>query len=171
MCPWRDPKADLHRFFPDASDYKLEALILSSVRLEVIKRLGPETPLESNALYIYRAYRGKEERGAFLVRRAAGEFGAIEVVVAIDTAGHVVGIHLQRHREPPEIAAALVSPAWLGAFKGKTAKDSLRVGGGLPSVPPASGKSAEAVARTVRALLIEYDVAESHHRNTVSHQH
>ena len=169
MCPWRDPKADLNRFFSDADSYKLEALILSSLRLEVIRRLGPDTPLESNALYIYRVHRGKEARGVVLVRRAPGEFGAIEVVVAVDASGQIVGVHLQRHREPPEVAAALESPTWLGAFKGKTADDPLRIGTGLPAVPAAARKSAEAVARAVRSLLIEYDVAESHHQTAIPH--
>jgi hypothetical protein len=164
MCPWRDPTGDMRRFFPDADAYVQESLILSSVRLEILRRLGPDTPLESNALYLYRVRRGKEERGTVLVRRAAGEFGAIEVVVAIDRSQHVVGVRLQRHREPPEVAAVLESPKWLGEFHGKAASDPLEIGNGLPNVPATARKSAAAIARAVRSLLIEYAVAEMHHR-------
>ena len=165
MCPWRDPTGDRKRFFPDADGHTQESLILSSLRLKILKRLGPNSVLESNALYLYRVHHGKDERGTVLVRRAAGEFGAIEVVVAVDPSRRILGVRLQRHREPPEVAAALESPAWLGAFRGKMASDPLEIGNGLPVVPPSARKSVEAVARAVRSLLIEYDVAEAHHRN------
>jgi hypothetical protein len=161
MCPWRDPQGDLRRFFPGADGYRQETLILSSLRLEILKRLGPGVPLESNALYVYRATQGKSDRGTILVRRAGGEYGAIEVVVALDPARRVVGVHLQRHREPPPVADVITSPQWLGAFRGKSASDAFHVGGDLPAVPPAAQKSAEAVARAVRSLLIEFEVAET----------
>jgi hypothetical protein len=161
MCPWRDPKSDLRRFFPGADSYGQETLILSPLRLEIMKRLGPGVPLESNALYIYRALQGQTRRGTALVRRASGEYGAIEVVVAVDPERRVIGVHLQRHREPPAIASAIASPQWLGAFRGKTANDAFHIGGDLPAVPPVAEKSAEAIAGAVRSLLIELDVAET----------
>lgn len=164
MCPWRDPTGDRKRFFPDADGHTQETLILSSLRLDILKRLGPHGVLESNALYLYRVHHGKDQRGTVLVRRTAGEFGVIEVVVAVDPSRRIVGVRLQRHREPPEVAAALESPAWLGVFRGKTASDPLEIGNGLPEVPTSARKSAEAVAQAVRSLLIEYDVAETHHR-------
>jgi hypothetical protein len=160
MCPWRDPLGDLNRFFPGADSYRQETLILSSLRLEVLKRLGPGVPLESNALYVYRAIEGKVDRGTILIRRTGGEYGAIEVVVAVDPARHVVGVRLQRYREPPAVAAPIASPRWLDSFRGKTAGDAFRVGGDLTAVPPSATRSAEAVAGAVRSLLIELDVAE-----------
>jgi hypothetical protein len=161
MCPWRDPQGDLIRFFPGADVYKQETLILSQLRLEIMKRLGPGVPLESNALYVYRVARAQAPVGTILVRRAGGEYGAIEVVVAVDPKRRVVGVRLQRHREPPAVASAIASPRWLDSLRGKTAGDAFRVGGDLPAVPPAAAKSAEAVAGAVRSLLIELDVAET----------
>jgi hypothetical protein len=160
MYPWRDPQGDLHRFFPGSDDYRQETLVLSPLRLEILKRLGPGVPLESNALYIYRISQAGANRGTILVRRTGGEYGAIEVVVAVDPERRIVGVRLQRHREPPAVASVIASSQWLAAFRGKTAGDTFRVGSDLPAVPPAATTSAEAIAGAVRSLLIELDVAE-----------
>lgn len=144
MCPWRDPKGDLARFFPGATDYRQELLSLSPLRLKILKRLGPGAPLESNALYLYRV----ERRGAVLVRRAAGAFGAIEVVVAVGTDRRIVGVRVQSHREPPPTGDRLRSEALLKGFVGKGPDDP------LPDAVPA-------LAQTVHSLLVEFDEAEA----------
>ncbi len=153
MVPWRNPKADMAALFPGAplpDSTSPKVLALSAKRAELLQRLGKDTPLDSNALYVYPI----DGRGAVLLRRAAGEFGAIEVVLGIDASGKVVGVRLQRHREPPEIEKALISPAFLESFSGKTAQSTFE----LPSdFPSAAQSSARAVLRAVRALLIEYD--------------
>lgn len=159
MCPWREPERDLHAFFPLAREYRQETLVLSPLRLEIQRRLGPGVPLESNSLYVYRVNDGRRLNGAFLIRRAAGEFGAIETVVAVGPARRIIGIRLQRHREPPPVAAFLESPAFLNAFRGKSAKSAFRLGDDLPAAPPVAKRSAESVAGAVRSLLIEYDAA------------
>lgn len=166
MCPWREPDADLHRFFPKATHYKRDTLILSSLRVEVLRRLGPKVPIQSNTLYAYRAQTQtpNEENatvGTLLVRRVSGQWGAIEMVLAVNNARRVVGLRIQRHREPPEVAAILTGAKWLGAFRDKTANDAFVVGQDLPPVPEAAQVSAQAIAGAVRALLIEYDVAET----------
>jgi hypothetical protein len=176
MCPWRDPPHDMQAFFPGATAYRTDVLILSRLRLQITKRLGPDTPLEVNALYLYRIERSGRPVGTVLVRRTAGQYGAIEVVAGVGPDGHVVGMRLQRLREPPAIAGALTAPGWLGAFRGKTASSAFRIGGDLPDVPPAARESARAVARAVRALLIEFESGEAaqthqnpvHHRGTAS---
>lgn len=161
MCPWREPEKDLQHFFPGANDYSRDTLILSSLRLEIMKRLGKDVPLESNSLYAYRVHRQKQTCGTILVRRTAGEFGAMEVVLAVNPERQVVGLWLQRHREPPAIARVIEDAKWLGKFTGKKADDDFTIGQGLPVVPPDAEKSATAVAQAVRSLLIEYDVVES----------
>ena len=153
MVPWRNPKQDMAALFPGAPlpDSTIPKVIaLSAKRAELLQRLGKDTPLDSNALYLYSI----DGRGAVLLRRAAGEFGAIEVVLGVDSTGRVVGVRLQRHREPPEIEKALTSPVFLERFSGKTAQSTFE----LPSdFPSGAQSSARAVLRAVRALLIEYD--------------
>lgn len=139
----------------------METLLLGALRLEILKRLGPGATLRESALDAHRVQRANgTPAGTVLVRRAPGEYGAIELVVGVDPVGRVAGVRVQREREPPPVAAALTSPRWLGALRGKTAGDPWRIGNDVPAVPPAARPSADALAGTVRALLIEFAVAE-----------
>lgn len=147
MCPWRFPERDLARFFPGHRSWRQDTLVLSPHRLEILGRLGPGAVLESNALYLYRI----DGAGSVLVRRLEGEYGAIEVVVAVGPDRRVVGLRVQRHREPPATARLIESPSFAAAFRGKGAADP------LPQSHPG-------IARAVRSLLIELDVAEGHTR-------
>ena len=161
MCPWRDPEGDRARFFPGSSGFTQDTLILSASRLEILRRLGPGIPLLSNTLYAFRVRREGKVAGTILLRSARGEYGVIEVVLAVNPERKIIGLRLQRHREPPQIAAALTDIHWLQSFQGKSAKDSFQLGKDLRDVPEAARPSARAVAATVRSLLIEYEVVES----------
>lgn len=142
MCPWREPKADLARFFPGQSVWRQEAIALSPYRLEILKRLPDKADLESNLLSVYRV----GSAGAVLVRRFSGEFGAIEAVIAVDPERRIRGVRVQRHREPASEAKALDATE---GFVGKGPEDP------LPQLAPA-------LARAVHAELVAFDVAERH---------
>ena len=162
LCPWRDPKGDLRAFFPGADRYQTRLLALSGLRLPILKRLGPGASLEDNTLQSFPVFQGSVPQGAVLVQRAAGEYGAMEIVVGVDTSGRVRGVRLQRMREPDAVAQALMDPAWLASLRGKTAGDAWRLGADLPDRPASARDSARLVALTVRGLLIEYDEARKH---------
>lgn len=156
MIPWRNSEEDMAAFFPGAtvpSASQPKIIALSQHRQEIQQRLGPDISLDSNALYIFPV----PGHGAVLLRRASGEYGAIEVVLAVDEKQKVVSVRIQRHREPPDIATAITSPTFLSAFRGKTAEDDFIIGKGLPAIPEVAKTSATAIARAVRALLIEYN--------------
>ena len=133
-------------------------MALSGLRLPIRHRLGPGIPLENNSLSVFPIFRKDAPQGSVLVQRTAGEYGVIEVVVGVDTAGRVRGVKLQRLREPESIAAVLTDPAWLHAFRGKTADDLWRLGGDVPDRPAPARASARRIVLTLRSLLIEYDV-------------
>ena len=162
VCPWRDPQGDLRTFFPTADRYQTRLMVLSGLRLPILHRLGPGASLESNSLSVFSVFRGVAPQGAVLVRRAAGEYGVIEVVVGVNTVGRVQGVRLQRLREPDRIAQALTDPAWLQAFRGKTADSPWRLGGDVPDRPAPARASARTIVGAVRRLLIEYDVSQQH---------
>jgi hypothetical protein len=169
MCPWRSPKADMQAFFPGSTDFTLHTLVLSRHRPEILKRLGPKYHMETTALYAYNVKQGAAPKGTVLVRRAAGEFGAIEVVVGVGLDGRVAGVRIQRQREPKTIAAAITSSGWLNAFKGKTSDSPITIGQDIPAAPVAAVRSATAVADTVRALLVEFEVSEGASKGTDPH--
>ena len=171
LCPWRQPEADLHRFFPGATRWQSEIRVLSGQLLELRRRLGRDPQPEELALQVHRVFRNSEELGAVLVRCVHGEYGAIEIVLAIDPQGTVVGLELQRQREPAAIAAALTSPDWLGAFRGLRAADFAAAAPSLPAVPAQARSSADAIADGVRSLLILYQTARNGGAGAPIHRH
>jgi hypothetical protein len=165
LCPWREPERDLRQFFPGATGSHEGLKILSHLRVALIHDLGRPLTSEEMLLRPYYVVKGAAPLGSMLVRRVKGEYGAIELVLAVSTDGHVRGLRLQRQREPEPAAAVLTSPCWLGAFRGKTASSPLRVGEDLPTVPTEARRSADAIADGVRASLILLRAAEQHGRD------
>jgi len=161
LCPWREPEADLKNFFPTATRYDAEIRILSGLRLELAARLGRAPTGDENTLRLYRIYAGQTVIGTVLTGRVKGEFGAIEVVVAVDANQRVGHLRLQRLREPEPVARVLQSPEWRQAFVGKGAESSWRLGTDLPEVPREARRSAEAVVQSVRSQLVLLAAAES----------
>jgi hypothetical protein len=154
MCPWRDPQSDLKQFFPSATRYEVDTRILSGLRVELAQRLGRTPTGEENALHVYRIYQDKLELGTVLTRRVKGDYGAIELVLAVEPAGQVRGLRLQRLREPDSIAAALKNPEWLHSFEGRNADSSWKIGGDIAEVPSEARQSANAIVEGTRSLLI-----------------
>ena len=140
-------------FFPDATRYQSETRILSGRRLELQTQLGRLPTGDENALRLYQVYRDQTPLGAVMVRRVKGAFGAIELVLAVDTNQLVRGVRVQRQREPDPIAAAIQDPRWLNSFTGKSAASSWPPA--LAEVPAESRPSAEAMADGVRSLLVQ----------------
>lgn len=159
LCPWREPDVDQQRFFPDATSRIAEKRILSAYRVELTARLGRPPEPEENALLRYRILAGSNSVGFVLTRRAKGEHGAIEVVLAVDVRGGVVATALQRLREPDTVARELEHQVWLGRFRGRThdrgwETDDLRC------LPEEARISAGAIREAVRSLLILQATAE-----------
>jgi len=160
MCPWREPERDLKQFFPEATHHKIETRILSGQRLELAARLGRTPTGDENALYLYPVYREQTQLGVVLARRVKGEFGAIELVLAVGTNQQVSGLRLQRLREPETSAAALQDPQWLGSFVGKRADSSWQPEHEISGLPPEARISAKAITEGVRSLLILLAMAD-----------
>src|SRR5579862_7000180 len=159
MLPWRNPKADMQAFFPGATDYRLQPVAFSGIVAPIQQRLGLKTPLEVYGVYVYTILRNGAVCGTVSIQQADGEYGVIEVVVGLDNQSRIVGIRLQRYREPGTIAKALTSPSWLSSFRGKDENSAFQIGDDIPSVPKEAMPSAQAVVGTVRALVIELAVA------------
>ena len=98
--------------------------------------------------------------GGVLTRRVKGEFGAIEIVLAVKNDGRLAGVKLQRIREPESVAKAF-SEAWLRSFRGKSSESNWRLGQDVPAVSDAAKVSALAILEGVRSQLILLAVALS----------
>jgi len=154
LCPWRDPENDLKRFFPNATRYEPKTRILSGQRLELAERLGRVPTGDENALHVYHCYEEQLPLGVVLTRRVKGDYGAIELVLAVGPNGRVCGLRLQRLREPEPIATALQSPDWLRSFEGQRSDSSWKLGRDIPDVVPEARLSAAAIVDGVRSMLI-----------------
>lgn len=160
MCPWRQPEKDLKAFFPGATHYRIETLIFTRKFREIKARLGRLPAPEENPLYLHRIYKLQQPVGSVITRRVKGEYGAIEIVLAIQD-NKVAGMRIQRMREPQPIAQALNSANWQRSFVGKTSRDGWQLGRDVPSVQPEARNSAQAIIEAVRTLLILHEISES----------
>lgn len=171
LCPWREIESDLQQFFPYASRYEVETRVLSGLRGELAERLGRNPTGDENALHVYRIYQDTLVVGAVLTRRVKGVYGAIELVLAVDTGDRVRGLRLQRCREPETAASALQNPDWLRSFEGKRADSVWKIGGDLPEVPAEARLSAEAIVEGVRSLLILLVTSQTNVHSATSPHH
>ena len=99
LCPWRQPEADLRRFFPEvpvaSADWKDATLILTHERSLLAHLLGREPTAQENALQIHRLYMHGRLKGIIVTRCIAGESGLIELVLAVE-AEETEGIGAER---------------------------------------------------------------------------
>jgi hypothetical protein len=168
-CPWREPDQDLRLFFPGRTHYKSEKRILSAYISDLRERLG-HTPGGDETLFpVHRVYSNNVPAGFIITRRVHGEYGLIELVLAVTESGEIVAVRVQRQREPAAIARAICEAKWLDAFRRKTLAGPFAVGQDLPAVPAEAKTSAQTIADGVRHALILLDV--SHQPQAVIHSH
>lgn len=160
VCPWRNPARDLAELFPPATNYLLEARIVSGLTAPIQKKLGRLMHPDENPLRIHRVRHQDQTVGSVLVTRVKAEHGGIEIVTGVKTNGTVRGVLIQSQREPPASASAITNASWLAGFAGKSAASALRPGVDLPDVPEEARLSAQAIADGVRDLLIVLSFAE-----------
>jgi len=154
LCVWRKPDQDIKQFFPGADTYKTEIKSPGSKRAAIEKRLGRKLDADESEFKFYRIIDGGKTIGTIMTHLGKGEYGAIETVVAVDSSGKIKGVGIQRDREKKR--AELRGDKFLGQFDGKTASDPLQVGKDIKPIPGAE-QSSEAVAFSVKKLLVVYD--------------
>ena len=162
VCVWRDPERTMQKIFPAARDYKTTTVKFTPGNVAAIeKELGSSIEEASqggefNFYDIIGSVGGKPQRiGTIIALAGKGEYGVIEVVIGVDTAGKVLGTYIQRSRE--RVTKALESTTFLDQFKGKTRTSRFDV----DAVKPASGDAAVAsatVAFVIRKMLVFYHV-------------
>ena len=154
LCVWRKPDQDIRQFFPTADTYKTEVKEPGSKKSAIEKRIGRKLDADEQEFKFFRIIDGGKKIGTIMTHLGKGQYGAIEIVVAIDNAGKVKGVGIQRDREKKR--AELRSDKFLGQFAGKTAGDPVAVGKDIKPVPGAE-KSSDTVAFSVKKLLVLND--------------
>jgi hypothetical protein len=154
-CPWRDAETDMTNWFPGATKYLVQDLILSGKRLQLQERLGRPVLSDEMALHCYPVLSNDVSLGTVLTRRTKGEHGAIEVALALNSDHRVRHFKIQRLREPSEVAEALTKCDLEKQIENKSPGEE------IVYVCPNAKVVSDMLAKEVKALLILYDLGYS----------
>jgi hypothetical protein len=155
LCPWRNRLADMQKFFPGSDSAVDTNLVVSSQRLAISRQLGRPTTGDENALRVYRIMRNTNCCGTVIARRVRGEYGLIELVIAVDAGSNAIkGAEIQRLREPEPAATALQSKSWLQLFCGLSESSNWQPVANSPLLPPQAKTSAAAITDAARTALV-----------------
>ncbi|MCX6842966.1 MAG: hypothetical protein NTX53_11865, partial [candidate division WOR-3 bacterium] len=158
LCVWRQPDADISGIFGSGSYKTVFADITDSMKLRIEKRLGTTLDADETQFKYFPVFKGTKRVGTVMTHAGKGQFGAIEVVVAVvegDSGPIIKAVRIQRDREKAK--AALRGKEFLGQFKGKGLTDAFKVGEDIETAAKGAEKASQAVATAARKLLIVYD--------------
>lgn len=158
LCVWRQPDADISGIFGSGSYKTVFADITDAQKQTVEKQLGFALDADETQFKYFPVFKGKQRVGTVMTHAGKGQFGAIEVVVAVvagDSGPVIKEVRIQRDREKAK--AALRSKAFLGQFKGKGLADTFTVGEDIETAVKGAEKASQAVATAARKLLVVYD--------------
>lgn len=160
LCVWRSPDDDIAEIY-NADSYKTVFQDITDVqRQRIEQQLGYSLDPDETQFKFFPVYKSENQIGIVMTHAGKGQFGVIEVVVAVIDTGNgaiVKRVRIQRDREKAK--AALRSTKFLGQFKGMTANDNFTINddNGLKSAGKDAVKASKAIANAVRKLLIVYD--------------
>ena len=160
LCVWRSPDTDIAEIYK-ADSYKTVFQDVTDVqRQRIEQQLGFSLDPDETQFKFFPVYKGENQIGTVMTHAGKGQFGVIEVVVAVidtGTGAIVKQVRIQRDREKAK--AALRSNVFLGQFKGMTVNDNFIFDedNGLKPASKDAVKASKAVANAVRKLLIAYD--------------
>jgi len=143
-----------------AATHSVTSVIIAERRLvELNRALGELLPAadkfeetsRDNVTYFLATKDGKLI-GAVMQSVGGGYAGPISLLVAVDASGAVQGVRVTEQRETPGIGDRVTTPAFLGQFAGKTARDQLAVGVDIQAISRAT-LSVRGVTTGVRNAL------------------
>ena len=145
-CDLNDPDRDVARFFPESSGYRTTYVSIDKrggepLLRRVEKRLGDRF----HGIYetidvpytLYEIYTGKKKAGYIHGVNQKGQFGGIQVFVALDPEGRIMSFYIQKMTS--QWAKKLRDPKFGSQFVGLTLKD-------LEAYDPKTGKASGKVA-------------------------
>jgi hypothetical protein len=158
LCVWRSPDTDIAEMF-DAGSYKTVFEDIDDVmQLRIEERLGAVLDPDETQFKFFPVFRGEDQVGTVMTHVGKGQYGAIEVVLAVvdtDSGPVVRAVRIQRDREKAK--QALRSDEFLGQFQGKGVDDPFTIGEDLLTAAEGAEVASQAVATAVRKLMVVYD--------------
>jgi len=158
LCVWRNPDADIKEFFGGGS-YRSVLATVGNKKTNIEQRIGQKLDSDELQLKFWPVVRNGQRVGTVASHLGKGDYGAIEVVVAIvdpsNAPAKIKAVKIQRDRE--RYRSALRSATFLNQFKGKQATSTLRVGDDISSAHPQAMGASKVVALSVKKLLVAYE--------------
>jgi len=159
LCVWRFPDRDIKEIY-DADSYETIFYDVSEKDQAIIEEiLGYPLDVDETQFKFFTVFNGSDTVGTVATHLGKGQYGAIEVVVAMfyDNDPNKIKIkevRIQRDREKDRVN--LRGDAFLGQFKGKGIDDPLTVPDDITPASEHSEKSSKAIAFAVRKLVVVY---------------
>jgi hypothetical protein len=145
-CDLNDPDRDVARFFPESSGYKTSYVSIDKRGGEpLLRRVEQRLGDRFHGIYetidvpytLYEIYSGKKKAGYIHGVNQKGQFGGIQVFVALDLDGRIKSFYIQKMTS--QWAKKLRDPKFGKQFTGLALKD-------LEAYDPATGKASGKVA-------------------------
>lgn len=140
-CDLNDPDRDVARLFPDSTGYKTWYAAIDKLGGEpFLKRVESRLGDSFHGIFetidvpytVYDIYRGKQKVGYIHGVNQKGQYGGIQVFVALDLEGRITAFYVQKITS--RSAKELRSPAFGKQFVGLSLKD-------LEAYDPVTGKA------------------------------
>ena len=137
--------------FPNAADFEAVELKL---RPEDVKAVERETKQKVKKPEV-KVWLAKPD-GILMVDQVIGKHEFIDYAVAISTNGTVLQVEILEYRE--HYGGEIRQPKWREQFRGKTARDSLKISGDIYNITGAT-LSCRHVTEGVKKILAIFEVA------------
>ena len=158
LCVWRQPDSDIAGIFGKGSYKTVFEDITPAQRQRIEKRLGFALDADETQFKFFPVFQGRRQVGTVMTHAGKGQFGAIEVVVAVvptDSGVAVREVRVQRDREKAK--AALRGARFLNQFKGMTAGSDFTLGRRVKTAASGAEKASQSIASAVRKMLVVHD--------------
>jgi len=165
LCVWRNPDRDMKDLF-GADSYKTLWTKVGNKRATIEKRLNTKLDPDETEFRFWPVYKNGKRVGTITTHLGKGDYGAIEVVIALkhnDEKVWISAVRIQRDRE--KYRNELRSEGFLKQFVGKTSKDPLQVGKDLKAAHAKALKGSQVVALSVKKLLVAFEELQWATRN------
>ncbi len=156
VCVWRNPDKDIKKIFPKATGYKSIIRRYDKKEKEKIETfINKELDPDETEFTFYLIFSNKKRIGTVLTHTEKGQYGAIEVVIGLDSLNKVQKVLIQRDREVK--SKELRSENFLNQFIGKSFQDALEINKTIKPIKEAE-KASKAIAFSVKKMLIIYKI-------------
>lgn len=160
LCVWRFPDRDMKEIFHGDSYQTTFYDITPDDQKKIEELLGAPLDADETQFKFFTVFKNGDTVGTATTHLSKGQYGAIEVVVALEhdsDPGNAVikEVRIQRDREKER--AKLRGAEFLDQFKGKRFDDAFAIGEDLKPASESSIKSSKAIAFAVRKLTIVFN--------------